>query len=259
MTSVEAAKRLSTLVQMRTKTDVVVGEKWILFAISSYTIWTALAVILFTRVLQTILGLGFILGIFGTLGFVASVGLSYLTYTLINRQNKHTVREQELFWEALNQARSQTRQDDIKALIPLSSAEEDFSKLLQKTRERSAVLWALLALIPYAGWIFLVIALYLLSQDSNAHEQSERLFLEDIDRTLGVLASKGLPPKNVPHYPRNSLGYAIASVLTLGVFSLFWLREMVKGPEAHFGYHASFEPSLLEAFPETDTGARSMN
>ncbi len=258
MTSVDPTKRLTTLVQMRTKTDVVVGEQWILFAISSYVLWTALAVILLTRVFRMLLGLDFILGIFGTLGFVASVGLSYLTYSLINRQNKHATREQELFWEALNQARSQTSQDDMKVLIPLSSAEGDFSKLLQKTHERSAVLWALLALIPYAGWIFLVMALYLLSQDSNAHEQSERLFLEDIDRTLGALASKSLPPKSVPQYPKNSLGYAIASVLTLGVFSLFWLHKMVKEPEAHFGYHASFEPSLLEAFPGTDTGTRSM-
>ncbi len=254
MTPVEPGDRLSTLVQLRNRTDVSLGSNWTLFAISSYALWALLAIVLFTRTLQPILSFNFVVGLFGTLGFVASAGLSYFVYSLINRHNKHTAREQELFLEALNRARSRTRQDDVRVLLPLSSAEGEFSKLVQKSHERSAVLWALLAFIPYAGWIFLVISLYLLSQDLNAHEHVEQSLLEDIDRMLGASGSSGLPPWTAFQYPRNSLGYAVASLLTLGLFSLFWLHEMVRQPQAHFGNHAIFEPSLLQAFPIPNLG-----
>jgi hypothetical protein len=250
--------QLSTLVQLRLKTDVRVGSRWILLAIASYILWTTLAILYFTGLLQQIpsFSIPLLLGsIFfdaatwlSLLGFGASTGLAYIVFRVIDRQNRHAMRMQEIFSEAFKRVESETRPQQTAILVPLSSAEQDFSALVEKTHERSGVLWAMLTLIPYLGWIFLIVALYHVSQASDSHEQTERLLLEDLDRVLGVRGSQRIPVRAGYFPSRNSAGFLIASLVTLGIFSIFWLYQVVSGPEAHFGYHSDFEPNLLVAF-----------
>jgi hypothetical protein len=258
--------RFSKLLQIRTSTDVHLGTRWILFGIASYVLWAALAVLYFTGLLQQIpsFRIPLLLGsIFfdattwlSLLGLGASTGLAYIVFRVIDRQNKHALRMQEIFSQALKRVESETRPEQTAILVPLSSAEQDFSALVQKTHERSGVLWAMLMLIPYLSWIFLIMALYHLSQESDSHEQTERLLLEDLDRVLGVRGSQRIPVR-IGHFPsRNGAGFLIASLLTVGIFSIFWLYQMVSGPVDHFRYHSDFEPDLIVAFAGSEPARR---
>jgi len=250
--------RFSGLFQIRTSTDVHLGTRWIFFGIASYVLWAVLAVLYLTGMLQQIpsFSIPLLLGsIFfdattwlSLLAFGASTGLAYIVFRVIDRQNKHVLRMQAIFSEALKRAESETRPEQTDILVPLSSAEQDFSAFVQKTHERSGVLWAMLVLIPYLGWIFLIIALYHLSQASDSHEQTERLLLEDLDRVLGVRGSQRIPVRTGYFPSRNSAGFLIASLVTVGIFSIFWLYQMVSGPMDHFRYHSDFEPNLIIAF-----------
>src|SRR5438034_894258 len=188
------------------------------------------------------------LGLLGTLAFATSTGVSFLVSSLISRQNKHAEREQEIAWEILNGVQSRTRPEQMHVLLPLSSAEQDFSILLQRTRQHSAILWSLLVLIPYAGWVFVIAALFLLTRDSNIHETMERSLFEDLDRTVtaGGWQRAALDGQIPPS--RNGTLYAIASVLTVGIVAISWLYVMIIGEEAHFRFHSVLEPRLLEAF-----------
>jgi hypothetical protein len=247
---------------MSRHTDVRVGRNWILSAIGSYVLWATTAIIYLLGWLQQVPTYNIPLSVFGTLHFSAttwllllsftlSTGLSYLVYSLINRQNKHGTREEELFRETLEQARSGTPQDRISVLLPLSSAEQDFYRLMQKTHDRSAILWALLVLVPYAGWIFLMISMYLVSQDLNSHEQTEQLLLQDIGRVLAGGTDQQAPPSGATSGRANSLAYLLVSFATLGVVSLFWLHRITVEQEAHFEQHDRFEPGLLQALPDS--------
>jgi hypothetical protein len=243
------ADRLSTLLQLRNRTDTRIGAKWILSAISSYLLWILFALSLFTGFDLPFLSLDQTLGLFGFLAFVTSMGLSYLTYSLISRQNKHAEREQEIVREIIYKVQSRTSLDQMNILLPLSSSEQDFSSLLQKTDEHSAILWSLLVLIPYAGWAFLIIALYLVTQSSNSHDRMESVLFEDVQRTLGAGGSQ--PMGLAIHYPtsRNSVAYLIGSLLTVGVVAFSWLYVMIIGEDAHFAYHSGLESELLKALP----------
>ncbi len=240
--------RLSTLVQLRDRTDVTIGPRWIVLAITSYLLWIVFAIFASNGFTLPSLSVPETLGIFGTLAFSTSTGTSFLVYGLLNRQNKHAEREQEFAWEMMNRIQSRTDPSRVNILLPLSSAQQDFSKLLERSCEHSAILWSLLVLIPYAGWIFLIVALYLLTQASNLHERMERSLFEDLDLTLAAEGSHRVVLDGGIPRSRNSVAYAIASVLTVGIVALSWLYIMVIGEEAHFRYHSSLEPILLGAF-----------
>ena len=268
MALIEGTDRLTTLIGMGRNTDVRVGSNWIFFAIGSYLLWASVAFFYVIGWLQQVPSYNIPLSVFGTLHFSAitwllllsfaiSTGLSYLVYAMINRQNGHVAREEELFEEALKRVRARTSKDQMSVLLPLSSAEQDFYRLVQKSRDRSALLWGLLVLIPYAGWIFLIIALYLLSQDLNSHEQSEQPFLQDIGRVLVGGTFQQMPSSTLMSRPSSSLAYLLLSILTLGLLSLYWLHRITISQQNHFEQHSSFEPSLLQALPEPRTSAGS--
>ncbi len=246
--------QISTLVQLRLKTDVRVGSRWILLAIASYILWILFAISYYYRVSLPLLTVGQTLGLFGTLAFAASTGLSFLVYTLINRQNKHATREQEIVWQVLREIQSRTTPENLGVLLPLSATEQDFSNLLEQTHEHSAFLWSLLVLVPYVGWVFLMVALYLLTDASNAHQRIERMLFEDLGRTLAAGGSRQPAPNSRLPVPRNGTSYLLASAFTIGIVALSWLYVMMIGEAAHFRYHSTLESELLLAFPESTPG-----
>jgi len=246
--------QLSTLVELRLKTDVRVGSRWILLAIAGYILWILFAISYYYSVSLPFLTVGQTLGLFGTLAFAASTGLSFLVYTLINRQNKHAAREEEIVWQVLREFQSRTTPENLGVLLPLSAAEQDFSNLLDLTHEHSAFLWSLLVLVPYVGWVFLMVALYLLTEASNAHGRMERILFEDLGRTLAAEGSRQPAPNSRLPAPRNSMAYLLASAFTVGIVALSWLYVMIIGEAAHFRYHSTLEPELLGAFPESMAG-----
>jgi hypothetical protein len=245
--------RLVTLLELRNKTDSRIGAKWLLPAIASYLFWILFAISYFTGFMIPFLSLGQTLGLFGFVAFVTSTGLSFLMYGLMSRQNKHADREQEVVREVLNKVQSRTSPSQMSVLVPLSSTEQDFAGLLQKTRQHSAILWSMLVLVPYAGWVFLIIGLYLLTQSSNNHDRMERLLFEDLNRTL--VAGGSQPMAITGRFPtsRNSVAYLLASFVTLGIVAMSWLYIMIIGEDAHFAYHSGLESELLKVLPAYGT------
>ena len=138
--------------------------------------------------------------------------------------------------------------------MPLSATEHDFSNLLERSHEHSAFLWSMLVLVPYVGWVFLMIALYLLTESSNAHRLRERILFEDLGRTLAAEGFRQPAPNSRLPDPRNSMAYLLASAFTLGIVALSWLYVMIIGEAAHFRDHSTLEPELLRAFPESTAG-----
>ena len=109
--------------------------------------------------------------------------------------------------------------------------------------ERSAALWAVLSfIIP-----FLILYVYhFLNKDFYKHEKREGAMLEDLGRALEALGLAGVRlrrPEEVKD--RSTILYIIASVLTLGVFLLYWVYTLTKDPNSHFKGHALWEDELL--------------
>ncbi len=266
------------LSEARTGTDYAIPAKWICASIAAYTTWTAIAVISYVYSGDTSIPLASVLGGLGLAGFVFSALSSYLVYRLVNRRNQHFAREENLLWSTLDTARATVQQSDMRLQIALSSAERDLTRLAEKGKEHSAVLWALLTLIPYAGWIFLIYVLSFLSNDLRKHEMQEDLVLESLGGIAKVQRGVDLPIRHrrVPNRPvilyatLNILGPGIllslwlnlaalsesvvflaSGLLLLGIVQLLWLFQSVKDPNSHFEHHVSIETIL---WPEATPG-----
>jgi hypothetical protein len=253
----------STLAQMRMKTDVEIPVVLLFLPLSSYLLWALFAVAWWSVGDLTLLTSGL-----GTLGLAASAAASYVVYTLLNRGNMHASRTRALLWSALNALESKAGASNQQALLSLSSAEQGFYNLVRGERERSAVLWALLSLIPFVGWPFLAVSQWRLSRDLAKHGRLEGLVLEDVDRVLRSAGMQGITGKSVPLVSREALGVAIVvssvigllsafvlglvgalvlTYLTVGAFSLFWIDLSIRDPAGHFHYHSQFEADLLRS------------
>jgi hypothetical protein len=264
---------LLTLVQMRTRTDVEIPIVWLLLPLASYLLWTGFAVAWWSAGA----GLGtseltLLISGLGILGFAASATGSYVIFRLVNRANEHSGRTRALLLSTLNSFEARAGMSSQQALLSLNSAQEGLYKLARGERERSAVLWALLCLIPFAGWIFLAVAQWRLSRDYAKHSRLEGAVLEDVDRTLRSLGRQGLSVRYAPVRPQDTLGFAVVVVslielfsifvlgfagvlvltyLTIGAFSLFWIDLSIRDPAAHFYYHSQIEGEILHELPDS--------
>ena len=237
-----------SLLETRGRTDNDIPTRWVWAPVSSYTVWTAIPIISYIYG-PTGTELMVPLGILGLAGFVFSTASSHLVYQLVNRRNTHFARQEVLLWKALDAARSKASPTDMKTRIPLNSAEQDLGKLGETGREHSAILWTILTLIPYLGWIAMIYVLAFLSNDIWKHEVREDLVLEDLGRVLKEQGGTNLPVRRVRVPNRPVIAYVAASILTLGVFLLLWLLLAVEDPRAHFEYHRHFEEALVGPQP----------
>ncbi len=264
---------LSTLVQMRPRTDLVVPVSWLLLPLASYLLWAVFVVSWWAAGAGLGTGdLAIVVSLLGIVGLAASAAASFVVYTLVNRANLHSSRIRALLWNAISGLESRIGTAGGGALLPLTSAEESFYKLSRGEHERSAVLWALVASVPIIGWTFLIAALWFLSRDFAKHSRLEELVLEDVDRAIKEAGLQGVSVRNTPVGSHDVLGAAvvIASLiellsvfllgpagglvliyLTVGAFSLIWLDLSIRDPISHFSSHSQFEPDILRSLPDS--------
>ena len=250
MTTSTVQTELAPFLDARDRTDYEIPPKWVWAAVGSYVTWAAVVAVIAVPVVTILNGtlpvtlLTWPIGLLGLAGLMFSAASSYLVYQLISRRNMHFAREEALLWKILDNVRSRTPQSDMRTLLPLSSAERDLIMLSMMGKERSAVLWSLLAVIPYVGWFAITYALAFLSHDLRKHEQMEDMVLEDMSRVATAQGGQSYPIRP-GRMPRQTVPlYLVFSIITLGIFPLVWLYFSVKDPESHFEYHRSVEAIL---------------
>lgn len=139
---------------------------------------------------------------------------------------------------------------DVEAF--LAQCERTLRDTKDEEGEKGAVLWPILSLVT---GIAIVYILYFLTKDFYKHGRRETHFYEDIRKALTALGSKVSWQIETPMPERSFAKYLILSLITLGIFVLYWLWVIKKDPEAHFTHHVRVETELLEELeklsPET--------
>ena len=272
---IDPGPSLSALVQMRSGTDLEISTSWLMLPLASYLVWAIIAISWWSG--GALLGasdINLLVGGLGLLGLAASAGGSYITFSLVNRCNEHCNRTRSLYRGLVAALETRAAASGQYAMLALSTAEDGLNKLVRAEKERSAVLWALLALIPVAGWIFLIVALWRLSHDFANHSHLEAPVVDDIDRTIRTIGSVGVPVRPTLLSNRNTLGITVIVLataellpgivlglngalvlifLTLGAISLFWIDLSMRDPIRHFNHHTQMETQLVTALPEKTT------
>lgn len=178
----------------------------------------------------------------GIIGFIVSL---ILIYKLVKRRNTHFKRQQFLFEDVIRAVRAIAEKRGVDVEVWLSSCDRTVREAKAEETEKGAVLWAILsAIIVLAHWY----VNYFLMKDFYKHERREDGFWEDVRSVLNKMDVPISLPRRTEVMPdRSFVLYLILTIITLGLFGIYWLYVLLKDPNEHFKHHIQVEDELLSA------------
>jgi hypothetical protein len=177
----------------------------------------------------------------------------YIFYQLFRRSRDHNRRRAALLGSATevgwDRAVKQGKADELRPTFEQLTA--DVERLRAMDGEfRDPTVWTLLSVI--GGGIVWVIGLILLDQDLVRHERCERAAEAGLTRVFGAL---GLPlPAPVPSdkQPHNYVGRVIATIVTFGLYSLWWTADVMREGNANYAEDDAWEDALVTAVADDE-------
>jgi len=187
-------------------------------------------------------GWAVLLLLLGVIGFIVSL---ILRYKLVKRRNTHFNRQQFLFEDVTSAVRTIAEKKGVDVEVGLSSCNRTVREARAEETEKGAVLWAILsAIIFLAEWY----VSYFLMKDFYKHERREDGFWEDLKSVLNKIGVTVSLPRRMEATPdRSFVLYLILTIITVGLFGIYWLYVLLKDPNEHFKYHIQVEDELLSA------------
>lgn len=192
---------------------------------------------------------GFFVALFGILvillivGFIAAILYVYMLYKLINRRNKHFQRQGFLYDDLTNLAKELAAKKGVDIALSLNNMERANREARYEETEKSAALWAI---VTFFIGIIAFYVYYFLMKDFYKHERREDMFIDDLNRALTAAGvTINLPRRTLPVPDRSFVLYFILTIITLGVFSIYWLYVLLTDPNSHFRQQALTEDTIL--------------
>jgi len=162
----------------------------------------------------------------------------YVIYKWIKRRNDHFRRSHKLSASIIDYIVAKGANDPEIASMKSMIEEARF-----RESEKSAALWIVLIIVLP---IVILYVMHFLTRDFYEHEQREQIIYKNLAE---ILKRRGIalqiPETRIPD--RNTILYIILTIITLGLFSIYWVYAITKDPNEHFGEHKKFEQNLLLA------------
>jgi len=168
-----------------------------------------------------------------------------LTYRLVKRRNHHFRRQIFLFEDITAAIRKIMMKKGVDVEFDLGSLDRTLREIRagETESDKSAMLWAILS--PLNGLALSYVS-YFLMKDFYNHERREDMFWADISRILDKTGIKfEVPRRTDPLFERSFALYLILTIITVGIFGIYWLYVLLKDPNLHFRYHIKIEDQLL--------------
>ncbi len=173
-----------------------------------------------------------ILGIAG-----AIIGL-FVLYKWIDRRNGHFKRVQLLYENLLDFLSGKGSEEDIRR------ARRSLREMESESDKKNPVLWIILAIVFWPIWFYIF---HFLTKDFFDHQKRENFVFEDIGKAIesagGEFSFRGYDTIE----NRNTILYIVLTIITLGLFGLYWIYVITKDPNKHFKESARVESRLLES------------
>lgn len=185
-----------------------------------------------------------ILGILSLIGGVILIGILfvvleiYVFYRWLDARNKHFNRSRE-FYRAVAEYLSERVSGDAKDKVEEFKGSVD-TLWNMKRRDIGSVVWAILAAIFSLGMYLLMH----ITIDYYIHRKLE----EEVSIKLNdVFTALGLPKAEwrETFEEREVLLYALLTLLTLGLFQIYWYYVISKDQNEHFDTHSRFEEQVI--------------
>ena len=183
--------------------------------------------------------------------FVVTGGIYglYVLYQLVRRGRAHNRRRAELLdaatafaWE---QARARGHAEELRPCFERIA--ERMRALHELNAEfRDPALWvvitiATLGLAQFPAWASV-------DHDLARHDDAERAIESDLATIYSRMGAYLAPPSTTPSTPRHRARRRIAATLaTLGLYAIWWVRDLMREGNQHFRENWRFEDDLANA------------
>jgi len=174
--------------------------------------------------------------------FLVSVLVVIMIFFLVRRRNNHFNRQLLLCEDlvTISKELASRRSVDVSALI--NNMDRSVREARLEELEKNAVLWAFVSLVPFGQWY----SYYFLMKDFYRHERREDLFVQDFLRTLYQLGIPiNLPYRNPPIPDRSFALYFVLTLITGGIFGVYWVYVLVSDPNNHFRQQMAIEDTVM--------------
>lgn len=181
-----------------------------------------------------------IAGLTGLVNVAVSIILMYL---LVNRRYTHFKRQKFLSEDVIAAIGLLAQAKDVDVQVSLASLERTTREATAEEIDKSAILWSILsAFVPFVQ----LYVYYFLMNDFYRHERREDGFFEDASRALNKLGVTFSVPRRSEAVPNRSFVlYLILTIVTVGMFGVYWVYVLLKDPNEHFKYHVQVENQLI--------------
>jgi hypothetical protein len=169
----------------------------------------------------------------------------YVLYHLVKRSVDHNKRRLELLdaatalaWE---RATAERRADELRPHFERIGAEMGVLRAMT-TDFRDPMIWTILAVV--ASGIVQIILYVLLDQDLVKHDRSERAIEAELAAVYGALGADVPAPAGAPKQPHSYGGRVIATIVSFGIYGLFWLYNIMEEGNLHYQENWAWEDGL---------------
>jgi hypothetical protein len=172
----------------------------------------------------------------------------YVNYKLIERQQEHFKRigrfNDDLFKVINERADEVGKAEEVRREVDELRTLNDEYQRLQRGKERNPALWTILSVVTFGILFFYV--LYFLNDDLLKHQRAEAEYIEKASVALNKLGIGSHPVVVEQVVPDRSFPlYLFLTVITLGLFELYWAYVRIKDGNDHFDEHERFEDQLM--------------
>ncbi|MDG6939042.1 MAG: DUF4234 domain-containing protein [Nitrososphaerota archaeon] len=249
--SAQSFQALKSDVDMRVITDRHISPLWMLLPLASAVVAAgAVAVGFLSSFSGGVTPAGAVAGAFSSLWVLIIPQLLYLYfwYMMIRRRNQHFQRQAKFFadlGQALRDAAGKKGADVGPFLSSMGGAQRQAQP---DESEKSAVLWVVLMLVPFVSVIAYLYVFYFLTRDFYRHERIEDGMLADAAKALSLVGAELTFHRARPLPSRSFALYLVLTLVTLGLFGIYWVYTLIQDPNEHFVAQAQFEDSVMQLF-----------
>jgi len=170
----------------------------------------------------------------------------YVIYKLLERREQHFERMVSFRTHLIDVIK-----EKAEAAGKMAEVEQDITQLegmnldatnRDRAGEKSPVLWLVLSI---AIGVVVYYVYYFLNDDFRAHESNEHQFMlkaSEIMNKLGTTSNQIVTPVAVPE--RKFVTFLILTIVTCGIYGIYWLYTIITDPNNHFDGHTAWESEL---------------
>lgn len=183
--------------------------------------------------------------LYGLFALISVIVFAVFIYRLVKRRDEHFRRQRRLFNGVLDILDRVSKEKNIDISDDMTVCNIIMRDINSYETGRGAGMWAFLSIIPLINVFAILYIYYFLMNDFYSHERREDELITRINNIFEKLELVKLFPRENRIPKRSFALYLVLTVITLGIFGIYWTYVLIEDPNNHFKNHELIETQLI--------------